>query len=158
MPSRPISSGQVKAIHVSLKAIGLDDETYRFMLNQKFGVTTCKDLNRKQAHELLNHLAPRRPRLTPKPKPPSKPKPPQTSKPKTPKSPDNLLHLASPAQHQLIHDLVREITWHTADGYKAWLKKNMRLERVVSQANAQKVITGLKGLKRHARPKEGNHA
>ncbi len=153
MPSRPISSGQVKAIHVSLKAIGLDDETYRFMLDQKFGVATCKDLNRKQAHELLNHLAPRRPRLTPRQQTPRQQPAKQQARP-----PDNVFHLATPAQHQLIHDLIREVKWHTPGGYAAWLNKYLGLKRITSQGDAQKVINGLKGLKRHARPKEGNHA
>lgn len=45
----------IKAIHVAKRANGIDDETYRAML-QQFGVTSSKDLRDGQLGELLTKL------------------------------------------------------------------------------------------------------
>ena len=50
---RPITKAQVRAIHVALHWLGIDDDTYRERLEHVYGVRTCKDLTRRQAHELL---------------------------------------------------------------------------------------------------------
>ena len=111
-----ITTTQIRAIHAALHRHGIEDETYRELLHNEYGVDTCKDLDRRQASRLL-------------------------------------VHLPTPKQFQLIHDLRREVAWDHADGYRRWLKTCLGLDKVVDRDDASRVIQGLKGLKRggHAR-------
>ena len=137
----PITQGQVKLIHVMLTRQGIDDEDYRAMLESLYGVATCKKLTRKQANELLTRLGAGQ-----------KPKPAQP-KPALPRRRDaNVATLATPAQHQLIHNLIREIKWRMqppAAAYAAWLQHNQSLAKVRTTAEAARVIRGLKAIKAH---------
>ena len=137
----PITPGQVKLIHVMLTRQGIDDEDYRAMLESLYGVDTCKKLTRQQANELLTRLGAGQ-----------KPKPAQP-KPAPPRRRDsNVAALATPAQHQLIHELIHEIQWRMqppAAAYAAWLQHNQSLAKVRTTAEAAKVIRGLKAIKAH---------
>ena len=143
----PITQGQVKLIHVMLTRQGIADEDYREMLESKYGVDTCKKLTRKQANELLTRLGAGK-----KPKPAKPPKP-KAAKPAPPRRRDsNVTTLATPAQHQLIHDLIHEVKWRMqppAAAYAAWLQHNQSMDKVRTTAEAAKVIRGLKALKTH---------
>ena len=137
----PITPGQVKLIHVMLTRQKIDDDDYRELLEELYGVDTCKKLTRKQANELLTRLG-----AGQKPKP-AKPKP------AAPRRRDpNVVALATPAQHQLIHDLIHEVKWRMqppAAAYAAWLQSNQSLDKIRTTAEAAKVIRGLKALKAH---------
>ena len=142
----PITPGQVKLIHVMLTKQGIDDDDYREMLESLYGVDTCKKLTRQQANKLLTRLG-----AGQKPKP-AKPKPAQP-KPAPPRRRDsNVATLATPAQHQLIHNLIREIKWRMQPptaAYAAWLQHNQSLAKVRTTTEAAKVIRGLKAIKAH---------
>ena len=43
-------------IHLAKKELGMDDDTYRAMLNNVAGVTSVKDLNAKGRMDVLNHM------------------------------------------------------------------------------------------------------
>lgn len=137
----PITPGQVTLIHVMLTRQGIADEDYRAMLESLYGVDTCKKLTRQQANELLTRLGAGQ-----------KPKPAQP-KPALPRRRDsNVATLATPAQQQLIHNLIREIQWRMqppAAAYAAWLQRNQSLAKVRTTAEAAKVIRGLKAIKAH---------
>lgn len=140
----PITQGQVKLIHVMLTRQGIDDEDYRAMLESLYGVDTCKKLTRKQANELLTRLgAGQKPKLAQ----------PAQPKPAPPRRRDaNVATLATPAQHQLIHELIHEIKWRMQPptaAYAAWLQHNQSLDKVRTTAEAAKVIRGLKAIKAH---------
>jgi hypothetical protein len=62
MPREPISKLQIKAIHAAIHALGWDDDMYRVILRERYGVTTCKALSRTQAAALLDELAVKSPR------------------------------------------------------------------------------------------------
>ncbi|WP_298434481.1 regulatory protein GemA [Geobacter sp.] len=58
---RPYAKGgiaprQIKAIHATIGKLGLDDDTYRAMLQDRYHVGSCKDLTWRQAEELLDSL------------------------------------------------------------------------------------------------------
>ena len=148
----PITPGQVKLIHVMLGKQGIDDDWYRELLEDLYGVDTCKKLTRKQANELLTRLgAGQKPKAAkPAQAQPAKPKP---GKPTPPRRRDSTVAaLATPAQHQLIHDLIHEIKWRMrppAAAYSAWLQRNQSLDKVRTTAEASRVIRGLKALKTH---------
>ena len=145
--STPITKAQIKAIHVALHKQGIDDETYREMLDNEYGVSSCKALDRRQAHQLLNRL---KVALT-------KPAKPRTRRPiQNPAAPvandDDVVYLATPKQNQLIYELIQEVAWDHADGYQRWLKTCLGLSKVRSRNDASRVIQGLRGLKK------GGHA
>ena len=142
---KPITPRQVKAIHVALHKKGIDDDTYRDILSAGWGVTTCKNLTRRQASDLLARLglALRNPRgMNPVPR-----------KRRREKRPDNVFTLASPEQRQLIGELVAEIRWSTPDGYRRWLLANQGLRRVTTDAEAARVIEGLLAIRKRQRNK-----
>lgn len=137
--TKPITASQVRSIHVALSRAGIDDDTYRDLLHDGYGVASCKDLSRRQASELLRHLgAPLRNPPGTRPKAPRQPKT---------KLPPGVTRLPSAAQRQLISDLVSEIAWRQEGGYHAWLKANQGIKRVATAQQAMRVIEGLKGLK-----------
>ena len=143
MPDAKLITGsQVRAIHVTLSRAGIDDETYRGILNEGYGVDTCKALTRRQASELLRQLgvALRNP-------PGKRPKSPRTPTSRA-KLPPGVTRLSSPAQRQLIHELASEIPWREPDGYARWLKQNQGIRRVATAQQAARVIEGLKALKK----------
>ena len=151
-----ITPAQIKNIHVLLGKLGIDDEMYRLVLGSRFRARSCKQLTRSQASALIAdyrvqvglpaHVPQVKKKALTKVKASAKVKPCA-----------GVIHLASPAQHQLIADLVNEVVWRTRDGYALWLKHNMGLARVSTTAQASNVIQGLKQLKRrHHQGKHGN--
>lgn len=51
-----IAPSQIKAIHTAIHKLGIDDDTYRAMLQERFRAQSCKELSWRQAEELLEHL------------------------------------------------------------------------------------------------------
>ena len=148
MKAHQITKAQIRAIHASLSYRGIDDDTYRALLQVQFGVTTCKDLSLTEANALLRRLNggkyPQRRRQ-------------RIQQPASPrKTSGKVVHLASPAQQRLISAMVAEIDWETEDGYRRWLDRSLGLARVCTTAEAGRVINGLKGLKRHGHRKMGS--
>ena len=50
------SKGQIARIHILAQQLGLDEETYRDMLQAVTGRRSCRELSRWQASEVLRHL------------------------------------------------------------------------------------------------------
>ena len=140
----PITAGQIRAIHAALAAQGIDEATYRAMLQSGWQAKTCKDLSVSEANSLLNHLKGRRQR--PRRRQPIR----RPARPAAVRSKAGVVRLPSPAQQQRIVALVSEVQWRSTGGYAAWLKRSLGLDRVRTAEDAQQVINGLKGLKRRA--------
>lgn len=144
--SKPITRSQIKAIHVAKSRAGIDDDLYREMLMNGWGVASSKGLTRAQANELLTRMGrplrnppgSRKPRLSVVPD--AKPEPVCTC--------GNVAALPTPAQRRFIAELVGEIDWQAS--YESWLRTNMGIDRVKTREQAVRVIEGLKGIKRHA--------
>ena len=141
--SRPISKPQIRLIKARQRLMGMDDETYREMLRERYdGAESCTALTMAQGHDLINFLfggaKPRkrrrisRPAETPAAGPSGK-----------------VSKLPSPLQTKLIGALIHEVSWESEAGYERWLRRSLGLERVRSAGDASRVIDGLKGLKRH---------
>ncbi|MDE2640187.1 MAG: regulatory protein GemA [Chloroflexota bacterium] len=149
--TRPITRRQIGLIKIRQKRLGMDDETYRAMLRERYGgLESCKDLSAAQAHDLIDYLfggaKPRGRRRIARPA-----ETPAAARPGS----GNVVKLPSPLQTKLIGVLVNEVAWESADGYRRWLKRSLGLDAVRSAGDASRVIDGLKGLKRHghaARP------
>ena len=140
---RPITPAQIRAIHVALPRRGIDDDEYRDLLRDRFGVDTCKKLNHRQASELLLALG------RALPQPPGETRKPRRRQPAPrAKAGANVRQMITPGQRQLIETLAGEIAWREPDGYQRWLGKFMSLERVATAAQAARVIEGLKAMRR----------
>ena len=142
---RPITSGQVRAIHVALSRQAIADTEYRAILDSRYGVSTCKDLTRRQASELLRTLG------RPLPAEPREPAPDHTRRPSTGPLPDNAVRLASQAQQILIAELAETVEWRAPDGYSLWLRANQHIARVATDYQARRVIEALKAMLRRQR-------
>ncbi|MHB8772980.1 MAG: phage protein GemA/Gp16 family protein [Syntrophales bacterium] len=70
------------------------------------------------------------------------------------KAAGNVVSLPSPGQMEMIAALRAKIPWRVEDGYRRWMEKYMRIERISTAAQAERVIEGLKGLLKHT-PQEG---
>ena len=138
---RPITPAQVRAIHVALHALGIDDAAYRERLQHGWGVRSCKELTRRQASGLLASLGVR-------PAQRGAPDRSAASSPSRPAREPGVTRLPSPAQRRLIAELSREVDWREPDGYPLWLAGNMGLVRVATADQAGRVIEGLKAIRR----------
>ncbi len=139
--TRPISKSQIRAIKCRQRAMGFDDDTYRGMLRERYGVESCTRLTMAEGHDLIDYLY-------------GGPKPTKRRHVRRPAETPaagggNVVQLPTPLQQKLIGALANEIAWETGDGYRRWLKRLLGLDRVRSARDASRVIEGLKGLKRH---------
>lgn len=127
-----INQGQIQLIHVAKAQLGLDDDLYREILENLYGVKSCTKLSYAQANNLIEHFKSKG--FTPKPKPPRK-------------KVKGVVELPSPAQNELIEVLKANIVWHAgADGFKLWLTRRMRMSKITTKQDAARVIEGLKGM------------
>ena len=146
---RPATAAQIRAIHAAAGRLGLADAEYRALLAD-WGVSTSKDLSRRQASDLLARLG--RPLARP---PGDRPKPATRRRIANPaeKPPsgdgDGVIRLATNRQRALIRDLAAEIAWETEDGFRRWLARSLGIDRVRTGADASRAIQGLRGLKAH---------
>lgn len=47
---------EIQLIHVARQKVSMDDETYRALLHDRFGVASSKDMDSKQRSQLLDHF------------------------------------------------------------------------------------------------------
>ena len=143
-PEGAITSGQIRAIHTVLSRNGINDETYRLLLNHRYQVSSSKALTRAQAGDLLDHLSGQT-AAAPKPSTPM----PRSPRPQRRSGSATVVGLITPEQRRLIHELVSEIHWHVKDGYTRWLRANQNLSHPpATRPEAARVIEGLKRMKR----------
>ncbi len=148
MPDAKLTPKQLKAIHACRRSLDLSDQEYRMVLRehrikqvvdpQRAGqaVTSSKDLSRIQARSILTRW---QLRGAPVGGPYSGHRP-AAGDPTT---------LATPAQRAQIERLKEEIQWRFDDGYERWLKTKLHITAVRIYNEAEAVIEGLKGMKKH---------
>lgn len=47
---------EIQLIHVAKQKLGMDEDTYRNLLTDRFSVSSSKDMDEKQRHELLEYF------------------------------------------------------------------------------------------------------
>ena len=134
-----ITSAQVRAVHTAKSRAGIDDDTYRALLEDRYGVRSCTRLSRRQATDLLTKLGRPLPRPT------------RERKRRPDRLPEGAVRLVTPAQRELIAELAGEIEWGAADGYEGWLQRSMGLDRVATSDQGARVIEGLLAIRRRRR-------
>lgn len=125
-----INPKQLQLIHIAKSQLNIDDETYKETLLAKFNVRSSKELTYYQATLFLDHLK----RAGFKIK----------RKKTTVKMGSKVITMATAAQRALIEVLKANIVWKVS--YQAWLEKRMKIKKIVTCAEAFKVIEGLKGM------------
>ena len=130
---RPITPGQVRAIHAALSRRGIDDGEYRQWLTTRFGTDTCKSLTRRQASDLLATLG--RPFPTPQR---------EASDPQA--VPEGVTGLPTVAQRSLIAELAGRVTWRDRDGLSRWMTASFGWRRPRTRQDAAQAIEALKAM------------
>lgn len=125
---------QIQLIHIAKQQLALDDETYRETLEYRYNVTSAKDLSYNQASNFIGFLSEKGFKFKKK------------NKPLKAKKADNIIELATPAQHKLIDVLKNNIVWKVENGYELYIKKRLKINKVITKADAFKVINALKGM------------
>lgn len=145
----PIHPKQIQIIKLAQKELGLDDDTYRDLLEEMFGVRSCTALNLDQANELIDELQRKGFRLIGKTRG-RKVRAPRRSpggKPiRATRECGNLVHLASADELAKIAAVAALVKWELSDGFTRWMRARFGLERVRTAGEAYKVIEGLKKL------------
>ena len=140
-PTKAITRSQIIAIKTAQRRHGIEDMEYRQILDAQFQASSCKDLTRRQASELLTMFG--RDLRNPPGKQDKKRRR-RTVQP----APDGVTAMATPDQRRLIGELVEEIGWMDEAAYTRWLWKSMRIRKVATRAQAARVIEGLKAMRR----------
>lgn len=138
---REIERKQIVLIHLAKNQLNLDDPEYRFILRERFGVQSSKELSYERATELIGYFKRLGFRIRSKRKCSI-----CAPRPKREGIPDNVMYLVSPQQLAMIEHLRQDIHWKTWDGYQRWLLKYFGLRQVKLSLEASAVIEGLKGL------------
>ena len=150
---KPITPAQIKAIHTLAGRLHLEDKAYRAIIARLGqGVTTSKDLTQREASAVIREMVGK----LCKDSAPARDRPERPKAPRTADTGGNVVALVTPAQAGLIVALITEINWHGQGGFAAWLQKNMGIAKVQTKEQAQRVINGLKGLKRHGHAQPRN--
>jgi len=121
-----------------------DDDDYYEMLEKRFRVSSCTQLSRRQAGDLIELYkswgwVPKKTRKQKRGK----------RKKKTvggPMRKGNIVRMASPEQRKKINALANLIDWRIKDGLTKWIAKRFSIDRVKTAQEAFQVIEGLKGM------------
>jgi hypothetical protein len=141
----PAGSRIIRTIHTAKSFLGLSQPEYREMLRQRYGVSSSKDLTRKQGDDLIEHFRsmgfgrPKRKWTCTLCAPHQRERGP---------IPKETIYPASAGQLFLINELTKAVKWKAEDGYRRWLFKYFALTEIKWSPEASSVITALKGLLR----------
>lgn len=125
---------QLQLIHIAKTQLALDDETYRETLEYRYNVSSSKDLTYNQASNFIGFLSEKGFKFKKK------------VKPLKAKKADNVIELATPRQHKLIEVLKGNIIWKVENGYELYIKKRLKINKVITKQDAFKVINALKAV------------
>lgn len=129
-----ITKKQLQLIHIAKQQLNIDDDLYRETLEYRYNVSSSKDLSYNQASNFIGFLSEKGFKFKKK------------NKPLKAKKADNIIELATPAQHKLIDVLRNNIVWKAENGYELYIQKRLKINKVITKADAFKVINALKGM------------
>ncbi|MBE0598328.1 MAG: regulatory protein GemA [Desulfuromonadales bacterium] len=158
----PIAAKQIQIVKLAQKELGLDDDTYRELLEEMFGVRSCTELSVDQANELIDELQKKgfhlQTRKAYRPAPP--PRTGSLRRPAgAPRGKGNLVALASAEEIDKVMAVAGLIEWRFANGLQRFLDRRLGISggRVRTAGEAYRAIEGLKkmfenGMKRDFGP------
>jgi hypothetical protein len=166
-----ISKVQKKLIHIGIGKLGITDEIYRDMLQERFKVNTCKGLQYQQASSFISELVRKGFRIRGQrpacrglgagrskaclPRPwrrqvkglPAAALAQEGERGRIIRAP-NLIYLPTRAQLSMIDHLRADIRWKYYDGYQRFVAKMLGRTSLRTKAEAQKIIESLKGIRK----------
>ena len=137
---------QIKMIHTAVAGIGLSDDDYRLILQGHFKTSSCKQLTYVEASRLIDYFKtlgfkiPKRKKYT---------EGTQHRQVSRKRLPSNVILLPTRDQLDMIDALANKITWRVDGGFRLWMKKYIKIDRIKTSCEAMDVIEGLKGLLAH---------
>jgi hypothetical protein len=144
----PINKKQITVIKLACNLLGIADETYRGMLQDRYKVTSCTKLSYDQAGEFIRELEGKGFTLKPK-KGTAKALPPrgQVRRPIS-RIGGNVIALVSQDERDKIAALADLIEWREVNGLALFLEKRMGIRegRVRTSGEAYLAIEGLKKM------------
>lgn len=150
MKAKMIDATQIKLIHIAQSQLGLPEDDYRLIIEgqTKGKKHSSKELTYFEADRLINYFKTLGFKIKAR-KSRTRPARVERAWKRTKRDFGNVYVLPSQAQLNMIETLKDKIAWHVEGGYLLWLKKYMKIERIKSDWEAEKVIEGLKGMLDH---------
>lgn len=113
---KPISKNQIKLIHTAKSQLGLDDNLYRDILLNLFGVSSSTELSVRQGIELIEYFRKHGFVL------------------QKDRERKNIIRLVTPAQRRLINVLSSRFPWKYKNGFELWLRRQQEKGYIRSAA------------------------
>lgn len=147
---KPIDAKQIQLIHIARAQLGLSEDDYRTIIlaQTKNKKDSSKELTYFEADGLIKYFkmlgfkiksnAARRARRQP-----------ANDRKRARPLPGNVIVLPTRDQMDMIEVLAGKIAWRVEDGFKLWMRKYLKIERIKTVEDAQRVIEGLKGMLQH---------
>lgn len=153
-PADKATPGQVSAIKMGQKALGISDEDYRATLWGRYGAESCTELTQKQASDLIEDYVSRGFVLI---QPAAKAKRQKQARPPRPagRGKGNVIPLASADEIDKINQVAALIPWRAENGLALFLAQRMGIKegRVRTAQEAYLAIEGLKKMFEHGMKK-----
>jgi len=159
-PSARITPAQITAIKMGQRALGIDDETYRATLWERYRADSCTDLNHEQATDLIEDYISRgfvliqpeakaskwKNRKQQHPRPASAKA--TAGRPAIPRDSSKVVGMVRPEEIDKINKVARLVTWRAENGLALFLEKRMGIKdgKVKTSQEAYLAIEGLKKL------------
>lgn len=147
----PSDKKQRQIIKIAQKQLCIDDEDYRDVMEDNFGVRSSTKLSKLQAAKFISIFKEKGFRTVRKWKTQQDPRP-RLHRPRP--TGENVVCLPSAAQIQKINVLSSLIHWKYEDGLELWMKARLKIDKVRTAGNAHLVIEGLKKLFENQMKKE----
>lgn len=141
-----IDGKQVQLIHVAKAKLGLSDDDYRLIIRTQTKKESCKELTYVQASHLIDYFKTLGFSIKRRYRTPDRG---AHRRNRRRHLPGNVVFLPSFYQIEMVEALAAKIAWRVEGGYLLWLKKYMKIARIRTAEEAEKVIEGLKGMLAH---------
>ena len=133
----PINRKQIQLIKIAQKQLCIDDDAYRDMLQDHFGVNSCTLLSCRQAGKLIDMLVTKGFKITSRKNKVHRKKP-------IPRKGTNVIRLISSEEKSKINILATLTEWPSEERFYRWLKKKFGISTIRTAQDAFMVIEGLK--------------
>lgn len=137
MKTARITKKQIQLIKIGQKKLCINDDAYRDMLQEYFGVRSCTRLSFDQAGAMIELLKKQGFKITSRPHKAHRRKP-------IPRKGTNVIRMISSEEKSKINVLAVLTQWKTRESFDRWLKNKFGISTIRTAQDAYVVIEGLK--------------
>lgn len=127
-----ITKKQIALIKMAQKQLGISDDEYRALLNERYWRNSCTKLSYEEATALIDYLKFRGFKIKKK----------RARRQQAP----NLIYAVSPQQLHELERLKADVNWRHQNGFLGLVKKVIKKEKIITGLDASKMIEALKGI------------